>query len=76
MHPPMDTEALEHATTVDSTTTGGNGPGGTLSKDTKSGGVSNKKTVMDIITSIDPNVKVEPEVEDVRSPMSIIKVNV
>ena len=66
-HPAMDTEALEPATTVavDSITGSGSGPG---AKDAKSGGgVSNKKTVTDIITSIDPNVKVDPEVEDVRS---------
>ncbi|KAF8331916.1 transcription initiation factor TFIID subunit A-domain-containing protein [Cantharellus anzutake] len=70
VHPSMDTEVLDPTTTVpvDSTTAASNGPGGTstLSKDTKPGGglVSNKRTVMDIITSVDPNVKVDPDVED------------
>lgn len=29
-----------------------------------------RRTIQDLVSSVDPNVKIEPEVEDVRSPFS------
>lgn len=37
-----------------------------------SGDQSMRRTIQDLVASVDPNVKIEPEVEDVRQPFELL----